>query len=66
MYWSARARARIVHTLWIPATMALLFMLCSSQLQAATVNLAWDRNPESNIASYVISYGTSSKSYTTT
>jgi regulation of enolase protein 1 (concanavalin A-like superfamily) len=65
MDWSARALARIVHKLWIPAAMVFLFMLCSSQLQAATVNLAWDRNPESNIASYIISYGTSSKNYTT-
>jgi regulation of enolase protein 1 (concanavalin A-like superfamily) len=50
---------------WSAAAMAFLLMLCSTQLQAATVNLAWDRNPESNIASYIISYGTSSKNYTT-
>jgi IPT/TIG domain/FG-GAP-like repeat len=65
MYWSARARAHIVRNLWSSAAMAFLLMLCTSSLQAATVNLAWDRNPEPDIASYIISYGTSSKNYTT-
>jgi predicted phage tail protein len=31
---------------------------------AATVSLAWDPNPESDIAGYELHYGTSSKSYT--
>jgi len=47
------------------ATAFLLLLLCSTQLQAATVSLAWDRNPEPDIASYIVSYGTSSGNYTT-
>ena len=39
-------------------------MLGAAEMRAATVTLAWDRNPEPNIAGYVISYGTSSRSYT--
>jgi regulation of enolase protein 1 (concanavalin A-like superfamily) len=46
-------------------TAFLLLLLCSTQLQAATVSLAWDRNPEPDIASYIVSYGTSSGNYTT-
>jgi hypothetical protein len=40
-------------------------MLGAAEMQAATLTLAWDRNPEPDIAGYVISYGTSSGSYTT-
>jgi IPT/TIG domain/FG-GAP-like repeat len=43
-------------------------MLLSSaaQLRAATVTASWNPNPETNIAGYKLSYGTSSGSYTTT
>jgi hypothetical protein len=35
------------------------------QLRAANVTLGWSPNPESNIAGYVVSYGTSSGNYST-
>jgi large repetitive protein len=45
---------------------ALVFLVFSAaELQAATVTLAWDSNPEPDIAGYVISYGTQSGTYTT-
>jgi hypothetical protein len=59
-----RTRARIRTQLLVFGGDGVSLMLCSSP-QAATVNLAWDRNPETNIASYIVSYGTSSKNYTT-
>jgi regulation of enolase protein 1 (concanavalin A-like superfamily) len=40
-------------------------MLGTAEMQAATLTLSWDRNPEPDIAGYIISYGTSSGSYTT-
>ena len=49
------------------ATLAafVFLILCASRLQAATVTLAWDPNPEPDIGGYIISYGTSSGSYST-
>ena len=43
----------------------IVVMLGAAEMQAATLTLSWDRNPEPDIAGYVISYGTSSGSYTT-
>jgi hypothetical protein len=42
----------------------LLVLLCAGPAESA-VTLAWDPNPEGDIAGYVISYGTSSRQYTT-
>jgi hypothetical protein len=36
-------------------------MLGAAEMQAAVLTLAWDRNPEPDIAGYVVSYGTSSE-----
>ena len=44
----------------------LCVALLSSSAQAAQVNLQWDRNSESDIQGYLISYGTQSGVYTTT
>jgi VCBS repeat protein/FG-GAP repeat protein len=57
MLWRCRLRK-----LCVLATFVTL-ILCASELRAST--LAWDRNPEPDIAGYVVSYGTSSGSYTT-
>jgi IPT/TIG domain len=43
----------------------LIFVCITSLLQAAPVSLAWDRNSESDIAGYVVSYGSQSGTYTT-
>jgi hypothetical protein len=47
---------------------ASLCVLCALTLnvsaEAATVTVAWDRNPESDVQGYVVSYGTASQSYT--
>ena len=42
-----------------------LLVLFASTVRAATVTLAWDPNPEPNIAGYIVSYGTSPGSYST-
>ena len=42
-----------------------LLVLLASTVRAATVTLAWDPNPEPNIAGYIVSYGTSPGSYST-
>ena len=39
-------------------------MLGAAEMRAATLTLAWDRNPEPDIAGYVVSYGTRSGSHT--
>src|SRR5580765_6224678 len=47
--------------------LSLLMLLSSAaQLRAASVTASWNPNPETNIAGYKLSYGTSSGSYTTT
>lgn len=48
------------------AAYAMLFALCAMPLSAAnaaTVTLAWDKSPESDIAGYKIHYGTAGGSY---
>ena len=46
-------------------TLFLLLIFSASTVQAATVTLSWDPNPEPDIAGYVLSYGTSSGNYST-
>lgn len=48
--------ARYAITIW------MLMMLASSQ--AANLTLAWDPNPEANLAGYKVHYGGSSRAYT--
>ena len=60
MRWSGLHRSRRLCAL---ATF-IVVMLGAAETQAATVTLAWDRNQDPDIAGYVISYGTSSGSYT--
>ncbi len=43
----------------------IVVMLGAAEIQAATVTLSWNPNPEPDIAGYLISYGTSSGNYTT-
>src|ERR1043166_7159840 len=52
----------------VPARLvAVVFawMLAASPLYATTVTAEWDPNPESDIAGYVLSFGTQSGTYTT-
>ena len=42
-----------------------LLILSSPALSAATLTATWDRNSETNIAGYILSYGTQSGTYTT-
>ena len=45
----------------------LLFPLwLSAAAQAATVTLAWDANSETNVAGYIVYWGTTSSNYTCT
>jgi len=46
----------------------LIFATCvvSGSLEAATVTLQWDPNPEPDVAGYVVSYGTASGQYSAT
>jgi hypothetical protein len=53
-YWCGR---------YLGLSMLLVILSCGTAESAVT--LAWDPNPESDIAGYVISYGTSSRQYTT-
>lgn len=47
---------------------AILLFLCAlamnASAEAATITLTWDRNSESDVQGYVISYGTTSRVYT--
>jgi hypothetical protein len=43
-----------------------VLLVIASRVQAATVIAQWDANPESDVAGYVLSYGTQSGAYTTT
>jgi hypothetical protein len=61
---SLRVRNRSVHTLRAITLIGLLFW-CTPDLSADTVTAAWDRNSESNIAGYILSYGTQSGTYST-
>ena len=45
---------------------AFAILLLPQMASAATVTVAWDRNPEPDIAGYRISYGTVSGVYTNT
>jgi fibronectin type III domain protein len=45
---------------------AFAILLLSRMVSAATLTIAWDRNPEPDIAGYRISYGTVSGAYTNT
>ena len=62
---ASRVRNRSAHTVRAFAVIGLLFS-SSSWLSADTLTAAWDRNPESNIAGYILSYGTQSGNYSTT
>jgi regulation of enolase protein 1 (concanavalin A-like superfamily) len=44
---------------------SILLVTASTSL-ASTVTATWDKNPETNIAGYKLSYGTASRTYTTT
>jgi hypothetical protein len=48
------------------AVSALVFVAFASAAEAAALRLAWDANPETNIAGYRILYGTTANAYTTT
>src|SRR5262249_61104170 len=41
-------------------------LLIAQNARATVVTATWDPNPESNIAGYLLSYGTQSGAYTTT
>jgi hypothetical protein len=45
---------------------ALGLTLGAASADAATITIGWDRNPESNIAGYVVSYGTATGAYSQT
>ena len=55
---------RSVHTLRAFAVIGLLFW-ATPDLSAATVTAMWNRNSESNIAGYILSYGTQSGIHST-
>jgi len=57
--------SRATNALRALAALAFL-MLSASELRAATVNLAWDPSTDPSAIGYVLSYGTQSRSYTTT
>src|SRR4051794_5522642 len=59
-------RSSEVRTFILSALAAFVLLIGSAiPLHAATVTLAWDPNPEPNIAGYIVSYGTTSKTYST-
>jgi hypothetical protein len=64
---SQKAQSSVLSTQYLCFLLiALLFALCAMPLPAANaaqVTLAWDKNPESDIAGYKIHYGTVSGSY---
>ena len=52
-------------TLRAAATLVtLLLLLTSARVEAASVTLAWDPNPEPEVTGYRLLYGTSSRNYT--
>ena len=42
----------------------VILLLLGTSLEAASISLAWDANPESDLAGYIVSYGTTSGVYT--
>ncbi len=48
------------------AALCAVFCLASGVAQAATLRLAWDKNPETDVTGYRIRYGTASRAYTVT
>lgn len=48
------------------STLCAVFCLASGVVQAATLRVAWDRNPESDVTGYRVRYGTSSRNYSVT
>ena len=64
LFGSSRFRNRSAQILGAFAVIGLLFW-SSSELSADTLTAAWDRNSESNIAGYILSYGTQSGNYST-
>ncbi len=46
--------------------LCLVLLLCAGSASAATVTLAWDPSPGTNVAGYHIYYGSASGSYTNT
>ena len=64
LYGSARVRNRNAHTLRALAVIGLLFWN-TPELSADTVTASWNRNSESNIAGYILSYGTQSGTHPT-
>jgi hypothetical protein len=59
-------RSSEVRTFFLSVIAACVLLIGSATpLLAATVTLAWDPNPEPNIAGYIVSYGTTSRNYST-
>ena len=42
----------------------VMLLVCATHAQAATVTVAWDANPESDLAGYIVSWGTQTGVYT--
>src|SRR5688572_33494058 len=61
---ASRVRNRPIHTLRAFAIIGMLFW-SAPELSAATVTATWNANSESNIAGYILSYGTQSGTYST-
>ena len=56
-----RSRSSFLH---VRAALAAVILLCSAaSIQAATVTLTWDPSPETDVAGYIVFYGTSSGQY---
>ncbi len=59
-------RVKLIETHILRALAVLgLLLATASEAAAATVTATWDRNPESNIAGYILSYGTQSGTHPT-
>jgi hypothetical protein len=50
---------------WLATALAVLIVVGVGSAEAATVTLQWDANPETDIAGYIVSYGTTSGQYST-
>ena len=42
----------------------MLLLVCATRAQAATVTVAWDANPDADLAGYIVSWGTQTTVYT--